>query len=129
MNIDDLTIGDAKALAAMLGHSSASGSDPYAQYVGKSVIVRSRNEGINFGTVVSANAECVILKDARRIWYHKPADSKQSWYEGVANTGLSGDSKISAPVGQKLIAEDYSLTLCTQDAADNITEAPIHAQS
>ena len=40
--------------------------------IGKFVIVRSRNEGVNAGTLRAADDTGVILEDCRRIWYHKP---------------------------------------------------------
>jgi hypothetical protein len=103
--------------------------NPYGYAIGKYCIVRSRNEGINAGYVVSATAEAVTLKDARRIWYHKPASKSQSWYEGVALTGLSDDSKVSGAVPAKVIVEDYSLTVCTDVACNSIEGAKTHAQS
>lgn len=88
--------------------------------IGKYVIVRSRNEGVNCGTVVAADSTGIILEDARRLWYHKPKNASQSWYEGVANSGLSDDSQISPTVDRKLIVEDYSVTLCRKDAIDSL---------
>ena len=90
--------------------------------VGKNVIVRTQNEGINIGTVVSADSTGVILKNARRIWYHKPADKTLSWYEGVAISGLSDDSKVSPTVDIKIIVEDYSMTVVSEDAYKSIME-------
>ena len=97
-----------------------------SQFVGKYVIVRSRSEGINSGYVVAAAADGVILREARRLWYHKPA-GKSSWYEGVALHGLHPDSKISDPV-DKAIIEDYSITLCTQEAIESIKAFKSHEQ-
>ena len=96
--------------------------------IGKKVIVRSRNEGINAGVVVLSDETGVELKDCRRIWYHKPKDKALSWYEGVAVTGLSDDSKVSGTVSQKIIIEDYSMTECTDMAFDSIMEKTPNAQ-
>ena len=95
---------------------------------GKFVLVRSRNEGINAGTVVCADETGVELSGARRIWYHKPKDSSVCWYEGVAQTGLSSDSKVSGTVDSKVIIEDYSATVCTPSAADSIMGMVPNAQ-
>lgn len=127
MDLDKLTIGDAKMLAAMFPNQQKAGIASSA--IGKYVICRSRNEGINAGTVVAADETGVILKDARRIWYHRPADRKLSWYEGVAISGLSADSKVSASVSEKWIIEDYSLTMCSDEARASIEGATPHAQS
>ena len=100
----------------------------YSRYVGKYVIVRSKNEGLNAGTVLAADATGVCLKDARRLWYHKPANKAEAWYEGVANSGLSNDSKISSPVKEKAIVEPYSITVCSEVAEKSIKKADAHEQ-
>ena len=97
--------------------------------VRKSVIVRSRNEGINIGIVEAADETGVILKDCRRIWYHKPADKTLSWYEGVAVSGLSPDSKVSGTVPRKIIIEDYSMTECPGSIYSSILEKTPNAQN
>ena len=96
--------------------------------IGKFVIVRSRNEGINAGTVVIADQSGVELKDCRRIYYHRPKDQSLSWYEGVAVSGLDSRSKVSGTVPRKLIIEDYSMTECTQEAMTSIMEFTPNAQ-
>jgi hypothetical protein len=92
--------------------------------IGEYVLIRSRNEGVNAGKLMAADETGCVLKNARRLWYMKPKDSKQAWYEGVANTGLSSDSKVSAPVSKKVIVEDYSITLCSDEAKKSIKAAP-----
>ena len=94
--------------------------------IGKYVIVRSRNEGINAGFVKLADETGIVLGQARRIWYHKPADSKTAWYEGVAKSGLDPSSKISCAVDEKYIIEDYSITICSEEAEKSITEYKSH---
>lgn len=78
--------------------------------IGKPVIVRSRNEGINVGIIELADDTGVVLKNARRLYYHRPKDKSLSWYEGVAMSGISNDSKVSGTVDRKVIIEDYSMT-------------------
>lgn len=97
--------------------------------MGKKVIVRTRNEGLNAGTVVVADETGVELKDCRRIWYHKPKDKNLSWYEGVAVSGISKDSKVSGTVSSKVIIEDYSMTECTELAFKSIMELKPNAQN
>ena len=130
MNIDELTIGQAKELAAMFQHQDATPKSPnlFSYLIGKYVIVRSRNEGVNAGKVIEAGKTGIHLKDARRIWYHKPADKSLAWYEGVAQSGLSSDSKISCE-SEKVIAEDWSATVCSYDAEVSIRKAKSHGQN
>ena len=99
-----------------------------SRMIGKKVIVRSRNEGINAGIVVVADNTGVELKDCRRMWYHRPKDKSVSWYEGVATTGLDSSSKVSCVVSSKLIIEDYSMTACTDDSFNSIMDIVPHAQ-
>ena len=129
MNINDLTIGQAKELTAMFGAVAAKESPLLKSMIGKYVIVRSRNEGINAGTVINADDTGIILGDARRIWYHKPKDTAMAWYEGVSVSGLSSDSKAAVPVAEKVIMEDYSITVCTDTAKASIQEHKVHGQN
>jgi hypothetical protein len=121
MNIDDMKFGDIKKIAAMFSSAESSANTFLQDYLGKYVICRTRNEGINAGVVVEIDETGVVLDDARRIYYHKPKDSSLSWYEGVAQSGLHQESKISGPV-KKIIIEDYSLTVCSDVAEKSIRE-------
>ncbi len=96
---------------------------------GKYVIVRSRNEGINAGFVKKADDTGIVLKKARRLYYHKPLDTNMSWYEGVATVGISSDSKVSNAVDEKIIVEDYSITVCTKAAKESIQNAKTNPQN
>lgn len=129
MNIEDLTIKQARELAAIFCGQPQKQSGIYSEMIGKYVIVRSRNEGINAGTVKAADETGIVLSSARRIWYHKPADRKTSWYEGVSISGLSADSKVSAIVSEKAIIEDYSITQCTKVAQESIESHKAHEQN
>lgn len=128
MNIDDLTLEQIKQIQTMCGAAKSQTSNLYADCIGKYVICRSRNEGINAGKVMMADETGVVLEDARRLYYHKPANKKISWYEGVAISGISSDSKVGEAV-KKIIIENYSLTLCTPEAEESIRGAVTNAQS
>lgn len=128
MNINDLTIGQAKELSNLFGSNSMQTSSIRDGFIGLYVICRSRNEGINAGKVIKADETGVVLEDARRIYYHKPLNKNKSWYEGVADSGLSEDSKISGE-SLKMISEDYSLTICTSVAEESIRNAKENKQS
>ncbi|MBL4664235.1 MAG: hypothetical protein JKY22_11955 [Flavobacteriaceae bacterium] len=127
MNINDLTIGQAKELSSLFGNSQAS-ENIRSEFIGLYVICRSRNEGINAGKVLRADETGVVLEDARRIYYHKPLNKNKSWYEGVADSGLSNDSKISG-ASLKMISEDYSLTVCAETAERSIRNAKENHQN
>ncbi|MDH3376436.1 MAG: hypothetical protein OEQ39_05640 [Gammaproteobacteria bacterium] len=127
MDIDNLTIKEAREIAAIFAGTDLKASASPNQYpIGKYVIIRSRNEGLNAGYLVSADANGCVISDARRLWYSKPFDSSLSWYEGVAVSGVHPESKLSGEVSQKVIVEDYSITVCSNKAAESIQEAPAH---
>ena len=128
MDLNNLTLGQIKELQSIFtGVKPENKSSMLQSYIGKYVICRTRNEGINSGVVVNIDETGVILKDARRFWYHEPKDKKLSWYEGVAISGVSENSKLSAPV-EKVIIEDYSLTLVSEEAEKSIRGIKNHAQ-
>ena len=99
-----------------------------ASYIGKYVIVRSWNEGVNAGTVLAADNNGIVLGDCRRLWRHIPKNKSLSWYEGVAISGLDDNSSISAPVPQKVIVEKYSITSVSSEAEKSIKEFKSHEQ-
>ena len=126
MDIDKMTIGEFKELAKLFNGGSS--KSLYDEYIGKYVICRSRNEGINAGKVIAVDETGVVLEDARRLWYHKPLNKNVSWYEGVATSGLGEGSRIGCPI-TKVIAEDYSLTICNAEAEKSLREAVSNEQS
>ena len=90
-----------------------------SRLIGKNVIVRTRNAGINAGTVVLADETGIELKNSRRIWYHRPKDKSLSWYEGVVVSGIDESSKVSGTVPRKVIIEDYEAVEFKNDEAFN----------
>ena len=85
MNLDDLTIGQAKELAAMFGNTSSDGvQNPY---IGRRVIVRTYSAGVHIGTLKSANGrECEII-DGYRLWKWEGGGLSLS---AVATDGIKG---------------------------------------
>lgn len=67
MNIDDLTIGQAKELSAIFGAKSTNSVGLY-EMVGKKCIVRTYSAGVWFGEVSQKSGNEVILTQARRMW-------------------------------------------------------------
>lgn len=122
MNKEELLLGLIDRMLSQDSSGQPKKSNLLSDVIGKKVLVRSSNEGINFGTVVNADETGIELKDARRLYYHKPKDSSLSWYEGVAESGLHKDSKVSGTVRTKILIEKYSVTMCTAIAIKSITE-------
>ena len=67
MNINDLTIGQAKELAGMFG--AVSSPAPVAtQEVGRKVIIRSRDAGVIYGEYAGNDGSTVLVTNARQLW-------------------------------------------------------------
>lgn len=81
MNINDLTIGQAKELASMFG-SKQSESTGLNGMIGKKVIIRTYSAGVWFGELIQKDRNEVILKNARRMW---------SWWakEGISLSAVA----------------------------------------
>ena len=121
MNIDELTIGDAKKLAAMFGAQDHAATSPM---IGRYVIVRCRDAGVHAGVLVSAHGRGCVLNDSRRLWYWKPANNA-AFLSGVATEGLHSDSKVGAQVEIEL-TENCEIIACTQEAEASIRALKSH---
>lgn len=127
MNIDieELTIKQVRELQGLFVGANTQESNAINHAIGKYVICRSRNEGVNAGFLIAADSTGCHLEHARRLRTHKPVEG--SWYEGVALTGLdAANSTVSAAAPEKFIIEAYSLTVCTSEAAKSIQSVKSH---
>jgi hypothetical protein len=87
--LDDLTIGEAKELAAMFAGSAAlpaqnSGKHPM---LGKRCLIRTYSAGVHIGDVVYAEGMEVKLENALRLWKWEGGGLSLS---AVANSGIKG---------------------------------------
>lgn len=116
MNIDDLTIGEAKKLANMFGSESKSTLN---SMIGKYVIIRTYSAGVHFGELSEKSGNEVILKNARRLYYWK-TNGGISLSE-VANSGLHDDSKVCSVV-DKIWLDAIEIIPCTSDSITSIQD-------
>jgi hypothetical protein len=122
MNIDDLTIGEAKELAKMFGSNNSTAVNPSLNcMIGKKCIFRSYSSGVHFGELAEKDGKEVIIKNARRLWYWKTTNKGISLSE-VALTGLAKDSKVCAAV-DAIWLEAIEIIPCTKEAIKNIEAA------
>ena len=97
MNIEDLTIKEAREIAALFGNAK---STPSAETVttpkwehpllGKRVLVRTYSAGVHIGTLVSVNPDNAMechLKDALRLWKWEGGGLSLS---AIAHNGIKG---------------------------------------
>jgi len=98
--------------------------------IGKNMIVRTRNAGLLVGTVELADETGIVLINSRRIHYHRPKNKKMSWYEGLAESGIDENSKVSCSVKRRVVIEDYECTeFSKQEYYKSIMELIPNAQS
>ena len=118
MNLDDMTIGDAKRLAAMFGGSKTLDNG----MIGKYVIVRCRDAGVHCGVLESHNEREAVLTKSRRLWYWKPAGVGK-YLSGLAVYGADGASKIGAALPRLHLTETCEIIECTEVAEASLRGA------
>jgi hypothetical protein len=92
--------------------------------IGKWVLVRSINEGVNFGLVEEADETGIVLTNARRLWSLFSDRDEPAWYEGVSIVGPATNSNLTAKASKKIILEDYSITFCSDEAIEKLKNHP-----
>lgn len=125
MNIDDITIGEARQLSSLFSKAlPATSNSPTFSMIGKKVIIRTFSAGVHYGELVEKDGKEVILGNARRLWYWKTANKGISLSE-VANKGLAKDSKVCAPV-DAIWLEAVEIIPCTKEAIKNIEAQDVY---
>ena len=120
MNIDTLTIGEAKQIAAMVASvKEAPSSAPQPAFnVGdeRPVIVRSRDAGVQFGYLLGYTPTGEVhLRDARQMWSWKAA--KGGTLLDCANHGVAPSScKFSGPCSKVIVIGACAIIDCTPAA-------------
>lgn len=126
MNINDLTIGQAKELTALFGNAQTQQTQQpqhsLNSVVGKKCIIRTYSAGVWFGEVAEKSGNEVIIKNARRMWYWHAAESIS--LSAVALYGINQDkSKIVAAVPTVWL-EAIELIPASDKAITSIEGAP-----
>ena len=123
MNIDELTIGQVKEVAALAGGIQGQNKETLTGgMIGEKVIISTYSAGVWFGTLAEKSGNEVILTDARRMWRWWAAESIS--LSGCALYGIRrGKSKIIAPVS-KVWLEAIEIIPCTDVAIQSIGGAP-----
>lgn len=119
MNIDDLTYGQLKQIAAMFSSGAASVPAIDNKMIGKYVLVRCSQAGVHAGVLESYSGSEAVLTESRRLWYWKPANG-QKYLSGVAVAGLHEASKVGAQVSRIHLTEDCEIIEVSQEAEKSI---------
>jgi len=78
----------------------------------KTVLVRTYSAGVHFGWLVSRKGKEVELKNARRIWSWKGANTLNE----IANSGVGSESKVSEPVASIVLTEAIEVLSMSKSA-------------
>lgn len=91
----------------------------------KHVIVRSRDAGVHFGELVNRTGREVTLRNARRIWRWRGANTlNEVALTGVeAGTVRGGYTRVSEPVESIDLLEACEIIPATNEAAASIAAA------
>jgi hypothetical protein len=115
MNIDQLTYGELKQIAAMFSATTA--AQAVHPMVGKYVICRCYSAGVHAGVLVSQTGDEAVLKDSRRLWSWKAK-------AGVALSGLSqhglDSGKIDTLLPEIALTGVIETIPCSDIAKDSI---------
>ena len=121
MNINDLTIGQAKELAGLFSNQQVSSHDGIQFGIGKNVIIRTYSAGVWCGTLSQKSGNEVILTNARRLWRWWAAESIS--LSGVANFGIIEDKSQIAPKVEGVWLEAIEIIPTTDKAEKSIMGA------
>lgn len=120
MNLDELTIGQAKQLANLF--NSSKNQDGINDFlVGEYVIIRTYSAGVWFGKLDKKVGNEVILKDARRMWYWKAKQTIS--LSGVAKYGIDDDESKIVEAIESVWLEAIEIIQCTKIAIESINGA------
>lgn len=118
MNIDNLTFGQLKQIAAMFGSSPQSEPHPM---IGKYVIVRTYSAGVHAGELVSQDGGLVMLKNSRRLWSW--AAKKGVALSGVAIHGMKEGQKVDVVLPELYLTGAIETIPCSEAARESIESA------
>lgn len=123
MNINDLTIGQAKELASLFSATPAAPvqSEGLNMMIGKKCIIRTFSAGVWFGEVEQKSGNEVIVKNARRMWRWHAAESIS--LSAVALHGVKHDQSKIAEAVPHIWLEAIELIPATDKAIENIEAA------
>ena len=77
--------------------------------IGQYVLVRTYSAGVHMGTLVESHGTAVLLRDARRLWRWKGANSLHE----VSQDGVGEGSRISKPVPTILLTQAIEVIPCS----------------
>lgn len=91
--------------------------------IGKKVIVRGTDSGVEYGELVAQEGQEVTLKNARRIWYWEGAASLSQL--AMDGTAKPQECKFTVYVDSITILDAIEIIPCTKKAINSIEKVEI----
>ena len=123
MDINALTIGQAKELACLFGGVSSNEvvkCSPLDKVVGKICVVRTYSAGVHIGKVISVNGTECELKDSQRLWSWKGAFTLSE----VALKGVLPESRMSNKT-QMFLSQAIEFIPCSEKAIESFNNTKV----
>lgn len=123
MDINDLTIGQAKELACLFSGASngeVTKCSPLEKVIGKVCVVRTYNAGVHVGKVISVNGTECELEDSQRLWSWKGAFTLSE----VALSGVSSESRMSNKT-QMYLSQAIEFIPCSEKAIESFKNTKV----
>ena len=129
MNINELTIGQAKELVALFGSTACIKPTSINRdlkphpYTGKKVLIRTYASGVHIGTLkdYDSSTRSIFLSGSQRIHQWSGAFTLSK----VATKGITG-GRISCINPEIYIEQVEEITLISDEAIDSISKLGIH---
>ena len=119
MNINELTIGQAKELSNLLNNKTQ--NEGLNSHLGEKVIVRTYSAGVFFGKLIEKSGTEVILEDARRLYRFWA--KKSISLSGVAVYGINQDKSKICPRIKRQWLDAIEIISLTETAIKSLEEA------
>ena len=122
MNINNLTIGEAKELVSLFGLKTQPSTVGLCSMIGKKVIIRTYSAGVWFGALSQKDGEEVILTNGRRMyqWWAKEGISLSA----VALYGIKLDKSKIIEAVPEIWLKAIEILPCSEIAIKDLEEAP-----
>ena len=121
MNIDNLTIAEARQIAAMFGNVPAFAPTPNQLGMGRKVIVRSRDAGVIYGEYAGNDGSTVHVRNGRQLWRWHAA--KGISLIDVATYGVKASECKFSPANATVTVFNACALIDVTDAAAKSIEA------
>lgn len=127
MNIDNLTIGEARQIADMFGGAASQPTEWVTPHIGKRCVIRTYASGVFLGTLVHHSGRMVEVRDCRRLWTWKATDSIS--LSSVAVGGVDpAKCRFPETVPEMTILDALELIPASEKCLASVDACPIAVQ-